>query len=236
MNRAIHPRSTPSSGVDCPAHYFFLDYCTFVQYAGSMQKKQRIYEYIKAEIDLSGLPPTIREIGKRFNISSTNGVRYFLEKLEEDGLIRRRSRTARGIRVVEREHAERGTRVPLLGRVSAGKPSFSEENIEDFLIVDERTAGGEGTFAVRVCGDSMIDAGINDGDIAIVNRNPKPHSGEIVVALIEDEVTLKRFVKRSGKVFLKPENDLYDDINLTDLGHDQISILGTVKSIVRRFS
>ena len=206
-----------------------------------MQKKQRIYEYIKSEIDLSGLPPTIREIGKRFNISSTNGVRYFLEKLEEEGLIRRISRTARGIRVVEREHTERehadnGTRVPLLGRVPAGEPSFSEENIEDFLILDKRTAGGEGTFAVRVSGDSMIGAGINDGDIAIVNLNPRPHSGEIVVALIEDEVTLKRFVKRSGKVFLMPENDQYDDINLTELDHDRISILGTVKSIVRRFS
>jgi len=207
-----------------------------VQYAEIMQKKQRIYEYIKAEIDLSGLPPTIREIGKRFNISSTNGVRYFLEKLEEDGLIRRSSRTARGIRVVEMEQADRGTRVPLLGKVPAGEPSFSEENIEDFLIVDEKTAGGEGTFAVRVSGDSMIDAGINDGDIAVVIRNPTPQSGEIVVALIEDEVTLKRFVKRSGKVFLKPENDRYSDINLTDLGHDRISILGTVKSIVRRFS
>ncbi|MGD8628998.1 MAG: transcriptional repressor LexA [bacterium] len=206
-----------------------------------MQKKQRIYQYIKAEIDLGGLPPTIREIGKRFNISSTNGVRYFLEKLEEDGLIERSSRTARGIRVVESGHAEgepmeKVTRVPILGRVPAGEPSFSEENIEDFLIVDERTAGGEDTFAVRVSGDSMIDAGINDGDIAIVKRNPNPHSGEIVVALIEDEVTLKRFVRRMGKVFLKPENDRYDDINLTDMGHDRISILGTVKSIVRRFS
>ena len=205
-----------------------------------MQKKQRIYEYIKAEIDLSGLPPTIREIGERFNISSTNGVRYFLEKLQEDGLIRRSPGRARGIRVLERDPAERepagrGTRVPLLGRVPAGKPSFSEENIEDFLIVDETIAGGEGTFAVRVCGDSMIDAGINDGDIAIVKLNPRPNSGEIVVALIEDEVTLKRFVVRRGKVFLKPENDRYADINLTDLGHDRISILGTVKSIVRRY-
>ena len=201
-----------------------------------MQKKHRIYKYIKAEIDLCGRPPTIREIGERFNISSTNGVRYFLEKLEEDGLIKRSSWTARGIRVVEREQSEEGKRVPILGRVPAGKPFFSEEFIEDFLVVDDKTAGGDGTFAVRVSGDSMIGAGINDGDIAIVNRNPHPNSGEIVVALIEDEVTLKRFVKRSGKVLLKPENDRYEDINLTDLGHDRISIIGTVKSIVRRYS
>jgi repressor LexA len=201
-----------------------------------MQKKRRIYEYIKAEVERRGLPPTIREIGKRFNISSTNGVRYFLEKLEEDGLIRRRSRTARGIRVVEGQHEGVGVRIPVLGRVPAGKPSFSEEYVEDMLILDDKIAGGEGTFAVRVSGDSMIGAGINDGDIAIVNRNPAPHSGEIVIALIEDEVTLKRFIRKSGKVFLKPENDQYPDINLTDLGHERISILGTVKTIVRRYS
>jgi repressor LexA len=203
-----------------------------------MGKKQRIYEYIKAEIEVTGLPPTLREIGKRFDISSTNGVRYFLEKLEEDGLIKRISRTARGIRVLDNRTEEDwkpgSTRVPVLGRVPAGTPSFSEENIEDVLLLDEKTAGGRDTFAVRVSGDSMIKAGINDGDIAIVNPNPRPDSGEIVVALIDDEVTLKRFIKRRGKVYLKPENDRYSDISLSELGHDRISILGTVKSIVRR--
>lgn len=201
-----------------------------------MEKKRRIYEYIKSEVDLRGIPPTIREIGKRFDISSTNGVRYFLSKLEEDGLIKRSSRTARGIRVLEREREGEGARVPVLGRVPAGSPSFSEENVEDVLIVDKRAAGGKGAFAVRVSGDSMIGAGINDGDLAIVNPNPNPRSGEIVVALIEDEVTLKRLIRRGRKIILRPENDRYPDIELTDLGHDMISILGTVKTIVRRFS
>jgi repressor LexA len=200
-----------------------------------MEKKREIYQYIKAEITRKGLPPTIREIGTRFNISSTNGVRYFLGKLEDEGLIERRNRTARGIKVLEPSPASEGTPVPLLGRVPAGKPSFSEENIEDTILLDRNLAKGQGVFAVRVHGDSMVGAGINDGDIAVVKPNPLPQSGEIVVALIEDEVTLKRIIKKGREVILKPENDDYPDLNLTRLGQDRIRILGSVITIIRRF-
>ena len=200
-----------------------------------MEKKRKIYQYIKAEITKKGLPPTIREIGSRFNISSTNGVRYFLNRLEDDGLIERRNRTARGIKVVEPLPASEGRPVPILGHVPAGKPSFSEENIEDTILLDHNLAKGPGVFAVRVHGDSMVGAGINDGDIAVVKPNPLPQSGEIVVALIEDEVTLKRIIKKGREVILKPENDEYPEINLTKLGHDRIRILGSVLTIIRRF-
>jgi repressor LexA len=103
------------------------------------------------------------------------------------------------------------------------------------LLLDESIAKGEEVFAVRVKGDSMIGAGINDGDLAIVKRNPTPQHGEIVVALIEDEVTLKRFVRYRGRVILRPENDAYTDIDLTSLGHERISIIGTVQALVRRY-
>ncbi len=200
-----------------------------------MGKKERIYEYIRQEVALRGLPPTIREIGGRFDIASTNGVRYFLGKLEKDGLIKRQSRTARGIEIVGREMVGQGKPVPILGRVSAGEPTFSEEYIEDMLLLDDSIAKGEGVFAVRVKGDSMIGAGINDGDLAIVKKNPTPQNGEIVVALIEDEVTLKRFILKRGKAILRPENDAYTDIDLSSLGHDRISIIGTVQALVRRY-
>jgi repressor LexA len=200
-----------------------------------MGKKRQIYEYIRAEITKKGIPPTIREIGKRFNISSTNGVRYFLNKLEEDGLIKRQKWTARGISIIEGGASVSGVAIPILGRVPAGRPSFGEEYVEDTILVDDRLAGSDGVFAVRVHGDSMIGAGINDGDIAVVKQNPYPQNGEIVVALIEDEVTLKRFKMKRGKLILQAENDRYPDINLSELGHDRIRIIGSVISIIRRF-
>jgi repressor LexA len=200
-----------------------------------MGKKDSIYAYIRDEVNRRGLPPTIREIGRQFDISSTNGVRYFLDKLESEGLIRRKSRTARGIEIVRRPTSGQGEVIPVLGRVPAGEPVFSEEYVEDMVFLDKRIAKGEGIFAVRVNGDSMVDAGINDGDLAIVKRNPSPHSGEIVVALIEDEVTLKRLIRKSGRVILKPENENYAEIDLKSLGHDRVSIVGTVQAIVRRY-
>jgi repressor LexA len=200
-----------------------------------MKKKARIYEYIRQEIALRGLPPTIREIGERFDISSTNGVRYFLDKLEQDGLIERQSRTARGIKIVGRGSGTEGKPVPVLGRVPAGEPTFSEEYIEDTILLDERIAGREGVFAVRVKGDSMVGAGIYEGDIAVVKQDPSPLSGEIVIALIEDEVTLKRLLRKGKRVILKPENENYPEIDLSGLPHERISILGTVQAIVRRY-
>lgn len=200
-----------------------------------MEKKHRIYEYIKSEVSKRGIPPTIREIGNRFDISSTNGVRYFLSKLEAEGLIERQSHKARGIRILEKQSSLSARAIPLLGRVPAGEPSFSSENVEDTVLIDDRIARGKDIFAVRVQGDSMIGAGINDGDIAVVRKNPYPQNNDIVVALIEDEVTLKRFIRRGATLILRPENDSYPDIILSEIKHDQIRILGNVLAVIRRF-
>jgi repressor LexA len=224
-----------------------------------MDKKGQIYRFIRSEISSKGLPPTLREIGKRFDISSTNGVRYFLGKLEAEGKIERRNWTARGIKVA-RAYRDDGPqlddaagarslvggqltggplsnvrRIPILGRVPAGHPVVSEENIEGTILLDEKLARGFEVFAVKVKGDSMIGAGINDGDIAVVKKNLSPMPGDIVVALLDDEVTLKRHVKRDKSLLLKPENDQYPEINLSQLTHKEIRILGTVISIVRQY-
>jgi repressor LexA len=207
-----------------------------------MDKKGQIYRFIRSEISSKGLPPTIREIGRRFDISSTNGVRYFLGKLEAEGKIQRRNWTARGIKVARayRDDATPGEyanvrSIPILGRVPAGKPVVSEENIEGTILLDDKLARGFDVFAVKVRGDSMIGAGINDGDIAVVKQNLAPMPGDIVVALLDDEVTLKRLVKRDKSLILKPENDQYPEINLSELSHKEIRMLGTVISIVRQY-
>jgi repressor LexA len=210
-----------------------------------MDKKGRIYRFIKGEISSKGMPPTIREIGRRFDISSTNGVRYFLGKLEEEGLIKRSSWTARGIMIAqalkeapEPEWSAVGSavrRVPVLGRVPAGKPVLSEENIEDTLMLDANLARGFEVFAVKVRGDSMTGAGINDGDIAVVKKNLSPSPGDLVVAMLDDEVTLKRLIKRGKDLLLKPENDEYPEINLSELSNKEIRTLGTVIAIVRKY-
>jgi repressor LexA len=219
-----------------------------------MDKKSQIYRFIRSEISSKGLPPTIREIGRRFDISSTNGVRYFLGKLEAEGLIERRNWTARGIKVAKAQRGDdsRGMylrigpgryaeapdnvrSVPILGRVPAGKPVVSEENIEGTILLDEKLARGFEVFAVKVRGDSMIGAGINDGDIAVVKQNLAPMPGDIVVALLDDEVTLKRLIKRDKSLILKPENDQYPEINLSELSGKEIRMLGTVISIVRQY-
>jgi repressor LexA len=204
-----------------------------------MDKKGQIYEFIRSEISSRGLPPTIREIGKRFNISSTNGVRYFLAKLQAEGFIERTNWTARGIRVAKarRDDSYPGNvrRVPILGRVPAGSPVVSEETVEGTLLLDQNIAKGFEVFAVKVRGDSMIDAGINDGDIAVVKKNLTPSPGDLVVALLDDEVTLKRLIKRGRELILKPENDEYKEINLSRLDHKEIRMLGTVIAVVRQY-
>jgi repressor LexA len=207
-----------------------------------MDKKGQIYRFIRSEISSKGLPPTIREIGRHFDISSTNGVRYFLGKLEAEGKIQRRNWTARGIKVA-RAYRDDGApgeyanvrSIPILGRVPAGKPVVSEENIEGTILLDDKLARGYEVFAVKVRGDSMIGAGINDGDIAVVKQNLAPMPGDIVVALLDDEVTLKRLIKRDKSLILKPENDQYPEINLSELSHKEIRMLGTVISIVRQY-
>lgn len=193
-----------------------------------------IYQFIKSEIESKGAPPTIREIGKRFNISSTNGVRYFLSKLEKQGLVRRLRRKARGISLIGFSFQD-GETIPILGRIQAGRPIISDEFIDDHIVIDKRIAKGAKVFGLRVKGDSMVGAGIYEGDIAVVKQKDVPEDREIVVAMIDGEVTLKRFLENKGRPILRAENPNYPDIDLTKYEGDRVRIVGSVISVIRRF-
>lgn len=201
-------------------------------------REQAILDFIREAILGRGSPPTIREIGRAFGIASTNGVRYYLDLLERRGLIRRHGRLSRGIEVL----SGRGSRpivppvpVPVVGRVAAGVPLLAEENIEDHLLLDPSLAPGKGHFALRVSGDSMTGAGILDGDLVLVRPQQDAQPGEIVVALLGDEATVKRLALRRGRYFLDPENDAYEPIPLEGAGRE-VHLLGRVIALVRHYT
>lgn len=199
--------------------------------------QKRILEYITETIREHDRSPTIREIGEEFGISSTNGVRYHLRVLEEKGYIKREKGISRGIEWLE-HHARVGERtnaneVPLIGRVAAGRPILAVENIEGVLAVDEMFARSRDCFALRVAGDSMEGAGILDGDVVIVNPQPTARSGDVVVAMIGDEATVKRYAREKGRIILRAENPLYDDIVLDGRSGD-VRLLGKVVGLMRK--
>lgn len=201
------------------------------------ERQQAIFEYIAETITSRGAPPTIREIMEVFNISSTNGVRTTLAALEKKGHIRRHARLSRGIELAdyaEREALSQEMRsVPLLGRVAAGEPILASENIESTLQVDPSfvPASGE-SFALRVHGDSMKDAGILDGDIVLARQQETANRGEIVVALIGEDATVKRYSPDADCIRLLPENESYQPIVVT--GDQDFRIAGIVVSLMRR--
>jgi repressor LexA len=200
--------------------------------------QRKILDFIVETIKRHDRSPTIREIGEEFGISSTNGVRYHLSILEDRGYIRRRRGISRGIEWLEHhllsDDAKGRVQVPLIGSVAAGSPVLAVENIEGMLAVDEMFARSEGCFALRVSGDSMKDAGIVTGDIVIVNPRPTARNGEIVVALLDDEATVKTYTSRRGKVVLEAQNPDYDDIVLSERSGD-VRILGKVVGLMRKF-
>lgn len=199
--------------------------------------QQRILDFIVETICDHDRSPTIREIGDAFGIASTNGVRYHLDALEERGYIRRHKGISRGIEWLE-HHAPAAradvSRIPLVGSVAAGAPVLAIENVEDEIAVDEMFVRGDGCFALRVTGDSMKDAGILDGDVVAVNPQPTAKTGDIVVALIDDEATVKVYARRKGQVVLEARNPEYDDIVLRK-GDAETRILGTVVGLMRKF-
>lgn len=188
---------------------------------------QKIFDYIKQVIDSRGLPPSVREIAAAVGLKSTSTVQYHLDRLEEAGYIERDSQLKRTIRICK--NGVRPTHVPLVGTVTAGVPILAVEAIEDYIPVPIQPRG-RSLFALRVKGDSMINAAILDGDIAIVEQTPVAENGEIVVALIEDEATVKRFYKEKGHFRLQPENDNYEPIIA-----DELTVLGKVVSLIRNY-
>ena len=203
---------------------------------GLTARQQEILDFIREQIEEKGIPPTYREIGERFQIRSTNGVHATLEALRRKGYLEREPSISRGLRV--KSLAGSGTTgrlksVPLVGRVAAGAPILAEENIEDFIAVDENFFGGEGYFALRVQGDSMKDAGIFDGDVVIARQQASAQRGDIVVAIIGDEATVKYYFPEGGHVRLQPANDAYQPI-VVHPEVEEFRIAGKVTGLIRK--
>lgn len=194
----------------------------------SINKTQKkIYEYLM-ERSQSGIPPSVREIGAAVGLKSTSSVQANLDALEQAGFIERDPMLKRSIRV--RGEAENVTSVPLLGTVTAGVPILAIEQIESYLPYNGHISKDKPLFALRVRGDSMMQAGILSGDIVFVEKTPVAENGEIVVAMIEDEATVKRFYKENGHFRLQPENDAYEPIIVKE-----VVILGKVVALMRYF-
>ena len=195
-------------------------------------RQKAIYDFLLKSIRERGFASSIHEIGKQFKIASTNGVSDHLKALEKNGYIRRVGKRAIEVLNALGKSILTATReVPVLGRVPAGKPFLSEENVEGVLIIPADMSGGK-TFALRVKGDSMIGAGIMDGDRVIVKQQSTAENGEIVCALIDGEATLKRFFKKDGVVTLKAENEKYAPITLSA---GEFRIAGRVVGLLRKF-
>lgn len=196
------------------------------------RRQKEIFEYIEEMITEAGKSPTIREIGEKFNISSTNGVRAHLEALMKKGYIRRQKLISRGIDLV-RSLSGPVKRVPVVGSVPAGAPITAIENIEGELAVDTSFLPSGETFTLRVTGDSMRDAGIFDGDYVLVKRQETANKGEIVVAIIGEEATVKRYFPDGDKIRLQPENETFEPI-WVDRFSPEFSIAGKVVGLMRR--
>jgi len=184
--------------------------------------QQKIFTFIRDRLE-DGYPPTVREIAAAVGLRSTASVHFNLKVLEEAGYITRDNGLNRGIHI----ESERVTRVPILGNVTAGIPILATEQF-DLGTVPFYNDSGKDLFALEITGDSMIDAGILDGDYVIVEKTPTCRNGDVVVALIGEEATVKRFYKEDGHFRLQPENDSYEPIIV-----DELAVLGKVVSLVR---
>ena len=196
----------------------------------SHENQQRILDFIKAEIEDKGYPPSVREICAAVGLRSTSTVHAHLNHLEEKGLIRRDSTKPRALEVLDGTQA-RGRSVPLVGRVTAGQPILAIENIEEYLSLPQSVLGQGEMFSLRVEGESMIDAGIMDGDIVVLRQQDTAENGEIVVAMTpDDEATVKRIFYEDNRVRLQPENPTMQPIYA-----DTVTVLGKLTALIRQF-
>ena len=192
-------------------------------------KQQQIYDYIISFSAEHGYPPSVREIGAYVGLKSPSTVHFHLKGLESAGLITKAEGKTRSITVAQPEASAQEDKVPVVGSVAAGSPILAKECIEDYLTFDTGGRSGE-YFALKVRGESMKYAGILPGDLVIVHQQADAHSGEIVVALFEDEATVKTLRRKDGHVWLMPENPDYEPID-----GEGCAILGKVTAVVRRY-
>ena len=205
--------------------------------ASLSKRQQQIYNFIESYIEQKGFGPTVREICEAVNLSSPSTVHVHLKTLEDKGYIVRDSLKSRSIALPHKEEAqthgsaayENSISLPVVGRVAAGEPILAEQNIENTLTLPTELVGDSASFILSVHGDSMIEAGINDGDYVVVKEQQVANNGEIIVALIEDGATVKRFYKEADHIRLQPENSSMEPIIVRDC-----AIVGKVVAVMRR--
>ena len=207
---------------------------------GTTEKLHRILDVIRSFTAEMGYPPSVREIGERVGLSSSSTVQSHLKTLERRGLLRRDPTKPRALvpadmvlRAVappaRRDSGPETISLPIVGRVAAGVPITAAENLEEMFSLPASFVGRHGAFMLRVKGDSMIDAAILDGDLIVVQPQPDANNGEIVVALIDDEATVKTFYREAGRIRLQPENRTMEPIY-----DDDVTVVGRVEAVVRR--
>jgi repressor LexA len=195
------------------------------------KRQKEIFDFIKRYSDSHGYPPTVRDIGKAIGLTSSSTVHAHLSNLEKVGLLRRDPSKPRAIEVLvdKAKQVVSPSGLPLVGQVAAGQPVLADENIEDYVEIPPIAGGEKGEFILRVKGDSMQDAGILEGDHVVVHRQATASDGDIVVALVGEEATVKRFFKEPDHVRLQPENASMEPIRTRDA-----SVVGKVVGVCRR--
>jgi repressor LexA len=194
------------------------------------KRQQEIFDFIKSYSSQHGYPPTVRDIGKAIGLTSSSTVHAHLANLEKAGMLRRDPTKPRALEILDKaKKAMIPPGLPLVGRVAAGQPLLADENIEDYVEVPQIAGGDEGEYVLKVQGDSMKNAGILEGDYVVVHSTETAENGEIVVALLDDEATVKRFYKESDHVRLQPENEALEPILTRD-----VQVLGRVVGVFRR--
>ena len=192
----------------------------------SEEKLIMVMDYIRRFTEENGYTPSVREIAQECGIKSTATVHSYLERLQTRGFVSKANNKKRSMSIGKGA----GTTVPLIGTVTAGQPIFAYENYEDYYSFPATEFKGEELFMLRVQGTSMIDAGIKDGDKIVVRRQPTAENGEIVVALVDDSSTVKRFYRKDNQIILHPENEALSDMIFSD---GEVSILGKVIGLIR---
>jgi repressor LexA len=195
------------------------------------KRQQEIFDFVKKYVGEHGYPPTVRDIGQAIGLASSSTVHAHLTNLEKHGLLRRDPTKPRAIEVVKDKarQAVAPAGLPVVGQVAAGQPVLADENIEEYVPVPGIAGGDDGEFVLRVKGDSMKDAGILEGDFVIVRRQETAGDGDIVVALVGDEATVKRFFREDDHVRLQPENEALEPIRTREA-----QVLGRVVGLCRR--
>jgi repressor LexA len=201
------------------------------------KRQQEIFDFIRKYSAKYGYPPTVRDIGKAVGLASSSTVHAHLSNLEKIGLLRRDPSKPRAIELLDRAVGTavesvrgivRSEGLPLVGSVAAGQPILAEENIEEYVSVPDIAGGRDGAYLLRVRGDSMKDAGILEGDYVVVRPQDTAHDGEVVVALLGEDATVKRFFREADHIRLQPENDAFEPIR-----SKEVKVLGRVVGVMR---